>query len=167
MNGLPQSTKEPVSLKYSDQFQRYFLLPETEVPQNLRCSEMPARRLRTDYGYACKSNLRFWKKRQRASSQQVSSSSSALSGVSLPILVPDSEYLKKCTIIKNRDTVGKIMMDPGADGSTVGSEYRDTFEYSAEKNFATCSVSRAHHMKVNPISKFGEALFVQRETIRN
>lgn len=92
--------------------------------------------------------------------------SSAISGSSFPVIVQDGDFLRHCESLSRKDSVGKILMDPQTSLNDLSSMYRDSFEYSDEKIVATCTVSKDHHIQVNPISKFGEALFLQRGTIR-
>ena len=151
----------------SDQFHRYFWLPETQVPQNLRSSEKAPRRLRSDYGYACKESSRFWRKLKRNGSDCNSSSSSALSGVSVPIISLDRSFVRNLRSLSKRDTVGRVLRNPTSRSEANTSLYTDSFDFNAEKIFATCRLAREYHIQVNPISKFGEALYLQRQTIRD
>jgi hypothetical protein len=166
VSDLRSVAEAPVRVFHPDQFSRYFWLPSSQTPPCLTPIEHAIEKLRSEYATGCRDAKRFWRKRLGEACPSVVSALSQRSGSSIPVIFPDEKALSLWKTFSARDNVGRIMIDPLLGTAAPKSLYSDSFLSPEYSGSLKVKLDRSHHIKANPISKFGEALFRQRDTIR-
>ena len=164
---LKSISQAVVPLHHSDQLSRYYWLPDSQVPDRLSDSEPMPAKVRSDYGAGCRDTDRYWRKRLQLDMSSALPWSDSHTVLTDPMIMSDADTSSKWKLLGKRDNVSRVMIDPQLSGASSSSLYSDSFGFSVEKRVATTSIARTHHIKSNPISKFGEALLTQHETMRH
>lgn len=140
----------PLDVEESGQFHRFYWMSDSQSPHILVDENHSLKKLRTDYGVSCHDVGKYWKKVSPSARSTSSCRASSMYSVVSPLATWES-FCK-------RDTVSKILNDPMA--RIPPSLYRDSFTGNGSTDY------RGYHIRSNPISKFGEALFIQKNVIR-
>lgn len=163
---LRSISNESLPVCHSDQFDRYFWLPDNQIPPGLLSTEKIPGTLRSNYQMGCRDALRYWLKTRKEDPLSSCSAVSINSGSTVPRILSDEKVLGMWKSFSKRDNVSKILLDPQMSTATPPSLYGESFALVDAKCDLVARIDRSHHIKSNPISKFGEALFMQRCTIR-
>lgn len=166
LTNLRAISNQSIPVSHSDQFHRYFWLPDNQIPPGLLSTEKIPGTLRSNYQMGCREALRYWLNRRKEEPLTSCSPVSIISGSTVPLILSDEKVLGMWKSFSKRDNVSKILLDPQMSTATPPSLYGESFAPEYARRDPVARIDRSHHIKSNPISKFGEALFMQRCTIR-
>lgn len=163
---LREVANAPIPVVESGQFHRYYWMSECQVPALLNEEIHSVRKLRTDYDNSCHDVKKYWRRISADSSDRenigsVVSDSSCRASSAFSVIRPDVANAHAWKSFCKRDHVSQIMRDSLLSDRTPQTLYGESYS-----SLVAESMSREFHIKANPISKFGEALVIQKNVMR-